>query len=274
MLYDILFIDDDFENQSNSQEWEKNAQKLFLDFVRQNLRVTYTTGELEDLKKLKSKDLSCIQYIFCDLHLIGISGNRSTNKDIASKLLGIFKELAPQIKSEKITVLINSQFRKDWDPRFTENIDDRYKFELIENKNVIPDKNIQELLRQNLETHLKSIIINKAIEVERIFDKKLSIDKKFVDVITFENKNKKFLKKFTFDRKIKRQISLLQQIRNKVAHTDNKFVDITDNGVRKEFWHICLGEEKTDDIEFEDFEQLMKYIESIVKLMNDLQQTQ
>ena len=84
MLYDILIIDDVLGESFPAQESgsapdlnEKSldfmrCQKLINEFIRARLRVTWTTGELDDIEELKIQDLSTIQYIFLDLHLTGI----------------------------------------------------------------------------------------------------------------------------------------------------------------------------------------------------------
>ena len=279
MLYDILFIDDDFDKQADSETWNSNAQKLFLEFVRDNLKVTYTTGELDDLKKLGDKDLSCIKYIFCDLHLMGISDESTVanRKEIISKLIGIFKNLAENIKSPKITVFINSKFSKEW-PDTKKDLEGalrekdlaRYSVVLIKEKNKLSDPNKQQLLKENLDFYLKSLIINKAIEVERVFDKKLKLSPTSKEKITFESKFYVLQSQFKLEATIKSQLQLLQQIRNKLAHTDNDFSTIKDESMKKKFWKICSEQESTDNIEFKDFNQLMKYIESIDELIEKM----
>ena len=180
MLYDILFIDDDFEKETDSVSWEENAKKLFLEFIRDNLRVTYTTGELEDLDKLGTQDLSCIKYIFCDLHLEGITKN-SAVKDINSKLQGIFKKFNEQITSKEVTVFINSRFV---DAQYREEgmkdlcsilNQEKYKIEVIESKNNLSTEQKKKLIQNTIKIYSKYFIINKATEVEAAFDDKLSL---------------------------------------------------------------------------------------------------
>lgn len=280
MLYDILLIDDDFDKQSDSTEWESNAQKLFLELIRDNLRVTYTTGELEDLEKLKSKDLSCIKYIFCDLHLLGISENSSKIKDIASKLKGIFEELNKNIKSEELTVFINSKFSDEWtevqDEGFKSGVDERYTFKLVNNNKLVNNKNDlmeedkKKLLENNLNLHIKSFIIAKAVEVEEIFDKKLRLTEKSKERVNFESKRYVLQSQFDLDNKVRKELQLLQEIRNKAAHSDNNFNGIKDKEMRKTFWGTCSKPECEENIEFTTFQQLVTYIESIEQLKNIL----
>lgn len=284
MLYDILFIDDDFDADAGTKDWKKNAQKLFLELVRDNLRVTYTTGELGDLNHLGSKDLSCIKYIFCDLHLTGIyEDNPDKLKKIKSKLIGIFNKLDKHIQSKKITVFINSNFQKeDWkdlEDSLTAETNKHYTFTPLNKKNILSDRYRTELLEENLNLHVKSLIINAAIEVEKIFNHRLETGD-FSDVISFEDKLKKLKPTITGSNGITKtqllqQIKLLQQIRNKLAHTENDLKSIKDEGVRKIFWKIISKNQGNQDpIEFKSFANLTKYLEHIEELKGVLDPVQ
>lgn len=284
MLYDILFIDDDFDKQSDSITWEGNAQKLFLELIRDNLRVTYTTGELDDLIKLTEKDLSCIKYIFCDLHLVGITES-DPYKKINSKLINIFKELWKKINSSEVTIFINSNFiasyGEKWKTGFEKEVERSMssnsiviRIEEIEKKNILNTTAKDELLKNNLDVHIKSLIITEAVKIEKIFNEKLGIDEKFVDVITFENKYKKLKGNFLLDASMKTQIPLIQQLRNKVAHTDNALEEIKDEGVRRKFWEIIEGNRSTKKIYFENFSALTQYINSINALIGKIKESE
>lgn len=277
MLYDILFIDDDFDKQEDVVTSGVDARTLFFELIRDNLRVTCATGEFDDLERLSKKDLSCIQYIFCDLHLLGISGNSTRHRDIISKLVGIFKHLAQKINSEQITVFINSQFSPDWkkvknriESEFTKGDQKRYSFQLIGKKNKISNKVRKDLLKQNLDIHIKSLIINKAIEIEEILDEKLRLSDSARERLNFESKylvfQSQFLNKSKIDITIKKQLTLLQQIRNKVAHTNNDLKKIKDGSLRKEFWRILGKNTPAKYINFDTSDDLLKYIDSIGKL--------
>ena len=117
MLYDILIIDDDFSENFKSQElalWDEkkpypDAYELLLDFIKNNLRVTYTTGEIDDLNRLLAKDLSAIQYIFCDLYLEAQDPFGTDYKTINSKIVGILEKVNSLLKQEKIILYINSK---------------------------------------------------------------------------------------------------------------------------------------------------------------------
>lgn len=246
MLYDILFIDDDFDEQSDAIPWGNNAQKLFLEFVRDNLRATYTSGELDDLEKLESKDLSCIKYIFCDLHLLSINENDSY-KQINSKLLRIFEYLEQKIKLTKITLFLNSTYISSYGEEGEKHLEQElkklkieYKLKTVGTKNKLSKGNKEELLKNHLDIHTKSLLINKALEIESIFDEKLKLSSTSKEKVSFQNKYLVFQSQFNLDKNAKCEIQLLQAIRNKLAHTNNELSGITDKGIKKRFGKFVL----------------------------------
>lgn len=283
MLYDILFIDDDFEDKtdSNASRIIDDANKLFLALLRENLRVIYTTGEIDDIKKLESKDLSCIQYIFCDLHLLGIKEGDGY-KIINSKLNGIFQNLYKKIKSDKVTIFINSKYyedqtynqdgQNDLQEKLEEIEPGKFLLEVMDKKNTLNKGKKDLLLKNQLDIYIKSFIISKALEIENMFDKKLNIDEEFVDVIIFGNKYKVFKNKYDVSSLIKTRIQLLQQMRNKVAHSKNKLCLIKDNKMKQTFWKIIKGKNttSTDNIKFESLKELVKYIDSIDLIIEEI----
>ena len=268
MLYDILIIDDDFKlekasqyNNLKSEEISQtNAIELFNNLIRENLRVTWTTGELEDLKKLRSKDLSAIRYIFLDLHLnLGFS---QKSKSVTSDIIGILAELDKRFKKDKISILINSNFLKEEKEKKTINelktailkeYNGKYNIEEIETKNNLSDEQKIELRKNNTEALSKSLIIGKAIELEKVFNEALKLSSKAQERVNFGSKFYVFQSQFLKEddeatkQKIK-EIQLLQQIRNKLAHTDGELN------------------------KFEDFSQLIKYAQSIDKLIEKIKE--
>ncbi|SMN11033.1 hypothetical protein SPBRAN_1248 [uncultured Candidatus Thioglobus sp.] len=274
MLYDILFIDDDFSEDKITKADMLDVRTLFFELVRSNLRVTYTTGELDDLKKLCNKDLSCIKYIFCDLHLTGIQAGENKFKDIGSKLAGIFDTLNKYIQSDLVTVFINSNYIQDWkEVKKILKIDKRYQFKINTKKNKLSEKNKKQLLQDNLELHSKSLIINKAVEVERIFDKKLSLSSSTCQKLDFSHKYLVFQSQHDVENGVKKQIQLLQQIRNKLAHADNDLQGIQDDNLKETFWGIISNVRKKDKIEFKEFGFLAEYLTHIEELKNAIEKT-
>ena len=175
MLYDILMIDDDFSltNSDENITWEKNAILLYLNLVRENLRVIWTTGEIEDLKRLDASHLHSIKHIICDLHLTGIKDGDS-NELIISKIMSIFKELNDNLKEEKITVYISSEYIKEHKgidielpERVISRYKDKYKIRKFTNKNAIPEGIKEKLKNEVLLFHVKNQIISKHAELDR-----------------------------------------------------------------------------------------------------------
>ena len=297
MLYDILFIDDDFGNILQGQEinddtTRENAPKIYDAYLTRgvfsnltsidNLKVTYTTGESADLERLKAKDLSCIQYIFCDLHLSGFD-ERHSYKEINAKIIGILRKINSKIKSAKVTIYLHSQYTQksyygehgisDLEKKLAKEFPEKYPIEIINKKNQLSEKK-EPLIRNNLKIYARQLIINKAIELETVFDEKLSLSKSARESpsLNFQDKFLVFQSQYSLEALQKNQIQLLQQIRNKLAHTDNKLDEIKGGGEKKLFWKICSGTEQNKPIEFHDFDQLMKYIESIDQLIEHLEQ--
>ena len=175
MLYDILMIDDDFSltNDSKDVSWTENAIHLYLKLVRKNLRVIWTTGEIEDLKRLDASHLHSIKHIICDLHLTGIK-ERDSNELIISKIMSIFKELNDNLKEEKITVYISSKYIQEHQgidielpERVSSRYKDKYKILIFTNKNAIEPTAEKALIEEALLNHVKNQIISKHAELDR-----------------------------------------------------------------------------------------------------------
>lgn len=284
MLYDILIIDDDFSGDSDSREWSDNANKLLCDLLRDNLRVTWTTGEVDDLKKLEAKDLSSIKNIFLDLHLQGINNN-SEVKDINGKIMGILQKINPHIESEQVTCYINSKYTEenygdqgthDLESKLATDFSKKYSLSKIESrKNALNDEQKDCLLENNLDIYRKTLVINKAIEVEKVFDEVLSLSDNAKEKIDFSSKWLVFQSQFLTEKnddnkKLKKQVQLLQQIRNILAHNEGNLDGKGDDEMRRTFWSIVCGKEKIDEITIENFGALVKYVQSINGLCSDL----
>ena len=282
MLYDILIVDDDFSSNSPLKVGD-NAYELLRDFKRDNFRATWTTGEQDDLKKLGHVELSTIKYIFCDLHLKGIS-QRSSYKEINSKIMGILDKIKDNIKSKNITIFINSKFINyknynkngfnDLKLKLKKDIYCKYKLKKINKKNILSDYKKKVLEKTVIEIHAKILIINKAIEIESIFDKKLKIQNFFRNKINFNMKFKVFTDKFlssSSDKNIRLEIELLQQIRNKIAHSPMGDLEKINKKMSSIFWKI-VSSKKNDPIKFEDLKSLSKYIKSVDDLCDRLRE--
>ncbi len=283
MLYDILMIDDDFSENPDLEDWGHSANKLRLDLLRENLRVTWTTGEKDDLERLSDKDLSAIRYILLDLHLEGISED-DNYRIINSKILGIFGQIDNTFNHKEMTCFINSRFAHDANYGYGDEgkqdledklkndnkIQTRYKIEVVQNKNSLSEPQKDELRKNNLNVYARSLMINKAIDVEAIFGDKLRLSSSAKKDVSFQAKSlvfqSQYLNKDKSHKDLKKQIQLLQEIRNKLAHsTMESLKKIEDKAMRKTFWKIQGEQEKTEEIKF-DFQSLMKYLQSVDEL--------
>ena len=306
MLYDILIIDDVLGENFVGQELEATSdfndkyldfvrcQRLINEFIRERLRVTWTTGELDDIRNLKVQDLSTIQHIFLDLHLAGINANDSY-KSINSKILGIFAEINELLKSSMIICHLNSKYRsgknyaeegrKDLENKFHEKFGYKYSIQVVEEKNSLSDRQKNDLADYSLRLYARNLIINKAAHVESIFDDKLELSGSAIEKLDFHDKflvfQSQFLAKYKEDKLLKSQIQLLQQIRNILAHNDNDLydTDIRDdkNGtLLKTFWQVSVDksmqiqETSKGRVDFINFDHLAYYILSIDNLCQSL----
>ena len=308
MLYDILIIDDVLGENFVGQELEATSdfndkyldfvrcQRLINEFIRERLRVTWTTGELDDIRNLKVQDLSTIQHIFLDLHLAGINANDSY-KSINSKILGIFAEINELLKSSMIICHLNSKYRsgknyaeegrKDLENKFHEKFGYKYSIQVVEEKNSLSDTQKNNLVDYSLKLYVRNLIINKAAHVESIFDEKLKLTPSAIARLAFHDKflvfQSQFLTKNKKDRFLKKQIQLLQQIRNVLAHTDNAIgnICIRDDEcstLRNTFWQVSTDkniqsvDNEVDEVKFTNFNHLADYISSIDNLCFSIRQ--
>lgn len=288
MLYDILIVDNDFSGESESKEWNDNAKKLLCDLIADNLRVIWTTGESEDLRRLKEKDLSTIKYIFLDLHLVGIT-NSSSYKQINSTLLGVIQAINGFVRVENVTCFINSKYfsndygskgATDLEEQLSKKFQKKYKLAIVEKKNSLSDEQKDELKNYLLVVYAKTLVINKALDVEAIFDTKLEIDDKLKDVITFDNKYKKFKEAIKTNKGTTKsltsyqtkQIKLLQKIRNTLAHSSiDNLQKITDKDSIKKFWKL-QNQQQQGAIQFNNFTSLIQYLQSVDTLCEELKE--
>lgn len=289
MLYDILIIDDDFNLKGKPPSTGKNnANRLLSDLIRDNLRVTWTSGEDDDIEKLEEKDLSVVKYIICDLHLEG-AGAFQGYKTINSKLIGIMDKLHSKFsgKNFPVTIYINSncldEYTSEGVAHFKSSLKKRFKnkfsVEVEATKNALTQDQKEELRQYSLGIYLKSMIINKEVEVERIFSDKLNLNDDKKIEMDFQEKylifQSKFLTKTKEHKRFKNQICLLQMSRNQIAHNDirRNEIEIIDNKLREVFLEILEYSpcEFSRDVPFKNLETLSKYIKNIDMLIKELE---
>lgn len=292
MLYDILIIDDDFDNSSTKgslaeESWKTNANFLLRKLIKDNLRVTWTSGE-DHAQKMGRKDLSIIKYIFCDLEFDS-SGMPFNYKAANSNLVAIFEKLLPKISADSVTIYINSLHSENYQERGKLHFESALKKEFEEEfekefrvilgsgvKNNLNKEQIKELTEHAIQIQLRFVVISKAIEVEEVMNKKLKLNSRDKRYKTFDTKKIQFKENFCLSKINTQKIDLLQGIRNNVAHkeTANLEIKLGDKSLHKVFWKILDNGSGIDQpIRFEKFEDIVKYIESIDPLIEIMDNT-
>ena len=289
MIIDDVLSDGFVDQESEATSDFIHCQKFINNLIRDRLRVTWTTGELDDLTKLREPELSAIQYIFLDLHLTGISENNSY-KDINAKILGIFANVDEFLEHDKITCYLNSKYRssrsyaeegkKDLEEKLRKKFDAKYHVKIVEDKNHLSKKQKNELIGYSLKLHARNWIIIKSIHVESVLDSKLKLVESEKINKSFYDKSRDFASRFLIksgrNKDLSRQIELLRKMRNALAHTENtsNYIDIEDKDgkLRNIFWCITTDRSTQDKIRFTDFDHLVSYISSIDILCDSLKQ--
>ncbi len=273
MLYDILIIDDDFSGETVLDEidlkstnapgqsvWKETIMPLYFELVRDNLKVIWSTGELDDLEKLSKSQLSKVRYIICDLHLLGID-THANNKTIISKIIGILEKLKDSLGGN-ISFLVNSKYidsHENIEQELKNALSKKYSIRVFSEKNVIPDAQKQKLLDTSLLSHIKEKIIEKHLEVERCLNEKIDIKSEVLEELSFNSKHK-IVKKTHNLNGYNREIQKLNESRNAIAHAQINSLDA-----------LKRVEKIDSDIkEFKNFSNLFDYLEKIDMLINNI----
>ncbi|AYQ55795.1 hypothetical protein MS2017_0025 [Bathymodiolus thermophilus thioautotrophic gill symbiont] len=225
-MYDILFIDDKFEE----------IKETYSDFQNQHVRCFYSDGENflptrgDAKEKLPFKNL---KYISLDLHLenLGIITIKN-NKTALSTLASIIESFIDDGKD--ITIIANTSFPDEFD----ENTFFRYldfknnptikKEAKDKDKTSLLHENAVEITKQAHQEILRNVIIREAIEVENLIYEK--IQKNFASIASkLNNKSLKDIENSTFQKKIQsyklafggnldKKLNDVRKLRNKFAH--------------------------------------------------------
>ncbi len=283
MLYDILIIDNDFANDPLSFEPKKNtkddkddkdvnAKNLLLALVQKNLRVTFTTGEKEELEKFDKKDLSEIKFIISDLHLQDMTGNF---KSINSKIFSIINYLNNYFSEEQITIYINSKYinldyGKEGLNDLKNIIRDTYKDKFIvdkyESKNNISEDSDAKLLKRNILHYQRSLIINKAVEVVELIESKLEMCKYCKENKVFDKKISLLATEFSLEsgNKVVKELNALKGIRNALAHKRDLKESLNSQ------WMDILKDKIDETGSFKTLNDLAQYIKELDQLKEDI----
>ena len=319
MLYDILIIDDEFkllEEKSDdgniviprtllSLEDGITALGLYFHFLKERLRVTYTTGLEGDLKRLEREDLSEIQYIFCDLVFEEIPMPNMTHKNINSNVMGILKEIlakAKPLNQNDIELYVfsghvaESIYGDEGVEHLSNSINSSKSTERIKLVEPYIDKQkswikeiTDKLTKYNIHRYQRNAVIGKTIEIEnRICEKakheaKCDIKKYRSKECTPQKCNAEKCCKRSFSQKIglledeykgketellNKKLHLLREIRNHLAHKEK---DESICKCIKERFNKIYGNKIEMPDNLKKFKDLMDYIEEAHKLAEGIE---
>ncbi len=234
-MYDVLFIDDHFEEINDT----------FRTLQKEHIRCFYSDGDKylpsNDKEKLPFKNL---KYICLDFYLENRGLSPNHNKNTISTLAGVVKSFT---ENKDVRIIINTSSVKE----FTEHRNDfvKYlKFEpeiIIENKekkdkeqkngkrfSSLHDKAIKnEIVKRSHQSVLRNLVIREAIEIENLIWSKILLSDAFKDLGEVEKVLEKLKIKMFFNKKIQTynrivnreaetELEELRDTRNKFAHNE------------------------------------------------------
>ncbi len=225
-MYDILFIDDKFEQ----------IKDTFWNFQNEYIRCFYSDGENNLPKNAKERlPFKNLKYISLDLHLENRGITTIKDKNAVSTLASVVKSFIDK-DSTNIHIIINTSFKDE----FNESKDNFIKYlqfnptittEIKNSNNSLLHKAgiKQNIINASHQPILRNLVIREAIEIENlIWNKLLSsntfskhkkvecILKELNVKITFSNKIDLYNK--TVNNKSKSKLKKLRKLRNYFAH--------------------------------------------------------
>ncbi len=292
MLYDVLLIDDDFSGENRINPYPV-ATELLYSLLRINCRVTFTTGELDDLFGLKKHDLSLIKFIFLDLDFTPPGIPSQVNKIDVSKIIGIMDYIAKNTITKEIVVHINSHIsdedeRKNLKNELKKMFKEKFMVrEETKEKNFLTDDMERELKCASLNVYTRNHIIIEHIDVDNLLKEimeKLGSDLDEYET-TFSIRLEKIREKLNSKKgkALYKQMDLLNKIRNQLAHNEYPTMEhIEIKGIKKDLMDcfcndVCKGKcgrnnciNRKDAIKFQDFDMLVNYLNSVELLKERL----
>lgn len=226
-MYDILFIDDKFEE----------IKESFSSFQSKHSRCFYSDGEnhlpATNKEKLPFKNL---KYISLDLHLEnrGITTVKD-NKTALSTLASVIQSFVNDGKD--MTIIVNTSYPDDFNENdFFKYLDFETNPVIEKNKkndnNSLLHQNSDSIIQQAHQEVLRNIVIREAIEIENLIYKK--VQENFTRVIPkLSSTQLDKIKRFDFRAKIQLykllssndvldiELTELRELRNKFAHGTN-----------------------------------------------------
>ena len=230
-MYDVLFIDDNFEEISDT----------FRALQKDHIRCFYSDGDKylpsSDKERLPFKNL---KYICLDLHFENRGIFSLENKNAVSTLAAVVERFT---KNKDVCIIINTSYLEEF-KKYKDNFYKYLKFEpeiKEENKtqqagkkfSSLHDKEIKnKIVKQSHQSVLRNLVIREAIEIENLIWSKILSSDAFKDLGKVKKVLEQLKIKMSFHKKIetynrivnestKKQLEMLKERRNKFAHDEN-----------------------------------------------------
>ena len=184
-MYDVLFIDDRFEE----------IQDTFLSLKNNHVRCYYSNGDHDSMPDAKEKLLfKNLKYICLDYFLEnrGITEATANNKNAVSTLAGVVKQFTDNFTTMQI--IVNSSHIKDFEKHEqdfksylgSETIQVRKEPKDTKKFSTLHEREVQQIiLDASIIQSLRNIVIREAITIENIIWKKIKdVDKNLPDLLT------------------------------------------------------------------------------------------
>ena len=261
---------------------------LYLYLLQNHLRVAFSTGSVDDIKQLPKENLSGIKYLICDLILDGMNsedGHESINREISARIRNVLAK-AKSINQNKVEICIFSEHAGE-DTYGKRGLKELRKYlnkseaaeqiasvgPLLDKSDPVTKKIINKLRRYHIHQYHRNLLTSKTIDVENCICDKVTRDKKC---------NKKKCSEKKFSQKIKllkdkyvgkeakqlcRKLDLLRRIRNHFAHSERneKMKESLKSDFKKDYYRRLSIPNK-----FNNFKNLMRYVEEIHRLMEEI----
>lgn len=229
-MYDILFIDDNFEE----------IRESFSCFQEKHIRCFYSDGEnhlpKNDKEKLPFKNL---KFLSLDYHLENIGINDSTSEKTAlSALSSVVNCFISKGQKKSCKIIINTGFESGFDvEEFKKYIGFEIQVEITpKDKARSKLEEDETIARASAKNTLRNLVIREAIEIENLlWEEILQSDRlrNFNDVdgvLKAVNIKLSFSKKIELyekgiSNKINEKLNKFRKLRNKFAHSDNPPVE-------------------------------------------------
>ena len=248
-MYDVLFIDDHFEEINDT----------FCALQKEHIRCFYSDGDKylpsNDKEKLPFQNL---KYICLDLHLENRGISSLENKNAVSTLAAVVRSFT---ENKYVCIIINTSYLEEFKKyrndfckylEFTPEIKEENKIENDGKKfSSLHKKEIKnKIVKQSHQSVLRNLVIREAIEIENLIWKKVLSSDYFKDLGEVERILEQLKIKMSFHKKI--------QAYNLVVNKNNKLDEL--RKTRNQFAHAKKPPEKNLLDFLEEIEALKRKI--------------